>query len=206
MIGIIDYGVGNIFSIKKSFQHIGVQAELISSPEEFIGIDKLILPGVGAFGDAMKKLNSSGMKKIVLTAVENNIPLLGICLGMQLLFSKSYEYGLHEGLNIIPGDIVNMEGLVQDKSLKIPQMGWNSLQFPKDRPKSKLFKYVDEGEYVYFVHSFAGVNCEESLIATADYSFPVTAAVGKDNVYGTQFHPEKSGDTGLNILRGFCEL
>ena len=204
-IGIIDYGVGNIFSIKRSLDHIGASAELITTPEMMRESERIILPGVGAFMDAKLKLRESGMEEALMEEVKMGKPLLGICLGMQLLFDKSVEYGEHNGLGLISGYVEDMNKLVSDPGLKIPQMGWNSLEFPGDE-KSKLFKYIEEGSFVYFVHSYSAVNCEESVIATSDYSYPVTAAVEKDNIYGVQFHPEKSGDVGLNILKGFLEV
>ena len=206
MIRIVDYGVGNIFSVKCSLDYLGVESELTNDPDVLLKSEKVILPGVGAFGDAMKMLNENGVADVVKDIAKAGIPLLGICLGMQLLFDKSYEYGEHEGLGLIPGVVEDMNKLVKDKSLSIPQMGWNSLSFPKNRDKNNLFKYVNEGDFVYFVHSYSAVNCDENIIATADYSYEVTAAVSKDNVYGVQFHPEKSGEVGLSILKGFCEL
>lgn len=201
MIAVIDYGVGNLFSLVSSLKKLGLAAEVSSDPK-FIGAsDRVILPGVGAFGDAVQKLRDTGLDKIVIKLAGEGKPLLGICLGMQLLFDKSCEYGEHEGLKLLGGEICSMAE--EAVGLKIPHMGWNSLNFVKSSP---LFKYVDEGEYVYFVHSYCAKHCEGSLIATVDYGFPVTAAVGRANVFGTQFHPEKSGDTGLRILKAFGEL
>lgn len=204
-IGIIDYGVGNIFSLKRSLDYIGVQAELIKSPKEMRECERIILPGVGAFRDAKVKFNESGMEEELLGEAKEGKPLLGICLGMQLLFEKSMEYGEHEGLGLIPGFVEDMNKLLGDKSLKVPQMGWNALEFRGDS-RSPLFKHIDEGSYVYFVHSYSAIDCEKDTIAVCDYSYPVTAAVERDNVYGVQFHPEKSGEIGLNILKGFCEI
>lgn len=206
MIGIIDYGVGNIFSVKRSLSHIGEEGMIVSSPCELKKQVKLILPGVGAFRDAMESLEKSGMKKVLLDMIRDGIPILGICLGMQILFESSSEHGLYKGLGVLEGRITDMGSSIKDKSYKIPQMGWNSLKFPKDKEKSELFKYVQEGEYVYFVHSYSAVDCDSLVTATTEYGFQVTAAVGKDNVYGTQFHPEKSGETGLSILKAFCEI
>ena len=206
MIRIVDYGVGNIFSLKCSLDYIGVRAELTRDPEELIKSEKIILPGVGAFGDAVKMLKKGGMADAVMETAKKGIPLLGICLGMQLLFDKGYEYGEHEGLGLIPGYVEDMNKLLTDQSLSLPQMGWNALSFPKDKDVSPLFKYTPEGSSVYFVHSYSAVGCEESIIATAEYSYPVTAAVQKDNVFGTQFHPEKSGHVGLSILKAFVEI
>ena len=206
MITIIDYGVGNIFSIKRSLDYIGVKSYLTNNPSEIERAEKIILPGVGAFGDAKKKLEESGAINPLLKKVEEGTPLLGICLGMQLLFDEGREYGTFKGLSLIPGIVEDMNKLITDNSLSIPQMGWNALSFPKGEEKSDLFKYIDEGSYVYFVHSYSAIDCEDYVIATSDYSYPVTAAVQKGSVYGVQFHPEKSGTCGLNILRGFAEL
>lgn len=203
MIRIIDYGVGNIFSLRSSFKSIGQEVVLTSDPLEIEKADKLILPGVGAFGDAMNKLEKSGLKDIVLKKIREGTPILGICLGMQLLFDKSYEYGTHDGLGLISGEIIPMKGRIP-KALKVPQMGWNSLEFTS--PKHELFKYINNGDYVYFVHSYFGTSCDEDVIATTEYGMPLTAAVAKDNIMGVQFHPEKSGEVGLKIIKGFCEI
>ncbi len=206
MIAIVDYGVGNIFSLTCSFQQIGAEAVLTKDPAVLKKADKIVLPGVGAFEDAARKLRESGMQETVLEEAKAGKPLLGICLGMQLLFDKSYEYGEWPGLSLIPGNVVDMKPLLRDPSLKIPEIGWNALEFPADKPVHPLFRYVKEGDYVYFVHSFCAVDCDDSVIARTDYSFPVTAAVAKDNVMGFQFHPEKSGNVGLALLRAFSEL
>ena len=205
MIAIIDYGVGNIFSLESSFRYIGQEAVLTSDPAVIEQADKLILPGVGAFGDAAEKLRESGMAEVVLEEVSKGKPLLGICLGMQLLFEKSFEYGEHAGLSLIPGEIVTMEGVVP-VDYKVPHIGWNELHFPKNKEKSPIFKYLEEGDFVYFVHTYYGTNCEESTIAVTEYGAELTAAVARDNVYGLLFHQEKSGETGMKILRAFCEL
>lgn len=198
MIAIIDYGVGNLFSLKSSLKMLGLKAEVTADKNAIARADRVILPGVGAFGDAAAKLRIGGLDSLVKEIAEKGTPLLGICLGMQLLFDKSYEYGEHSGLSLIGGEV---RPLADDVAgLKIPHMGWNSLKF---RNRSPLFKFVEEGEHVYFVHSFYAKNCENSVTATADYGVAVTAAVGKENVFGTQFHPEKSGDTGLRILKAF---
>ena len=202
MIAIIDYGVGNLFSLASSFGFIGQDAIVTSDEEEIAKADRLILPGVGAFGDAAKKLRESGLDRVILREVAKGKPLLGICLGMQLLFEKSYEYGEHEGLGLIKGAIRPIRDVIGD-DLKVPHIGWNSLHFGKE--KNRLFSYLKEGDYVYFVHSYFGADCEESVIATTQYGATLTAAVADRNVYGTQFHPEKSGDVGLAILRAFCE-
>ena len=203
MIAIIDYGVGNLFSLKSSFAAIGEEAVVTDQKEIIEKSDKIILPGVGAFADAIDKLRKSGMADIVIAEAKKGKPIMGICLGMQLLFDKSFEYGEYDGLGLIKGEIRYI-GEVIDKDLKIPHIGWNALQFKGE--KSKIFKYLNEGDFVYFVHSYYGMDCEESTIATAEYSVPLTAAVAKDNIYGCQFHPEKSGDVGLKILKAFCEI
>lgn len=205
MISIVDYGVGNIFSLYSSFKYIGAEVVLTSDPDEIKKADKIILPGVGAFADAAKKLRDSGLADVVVEEVKNGKPLLGICLGMQMLFERSFEYGEHKGLGLIKGDIVPMEGIVPE-SYKIPHIGWNGLHFPKDKPKNELFKYVEENECVYFVHSYYGTKCDSSLIASTEYGAELTAAVADKNVYGVQFHPEKSGEVGMKILKAFCEM
>ena len=201
MIAIIDYGVGNLFSLRSSLNKIGADTVVTADPEVIAKADKLILPGVGAFADAAKKLRDSGLDKVIKAEAAAGKPIMGICLGMQMLFEKSYEYGEHEGLGLLKGAVVPMEGSIP-ANLKIPHIGWNALHFQKESP---LFRYIKEGDCVYFVHSFYASSCEDSLIATAEYGKELTAAVAKDNVMGCQFHPEKSGDVGLNILRAFCE-
>ena len=201
MIAIIDYGVGNLFSLRSSLNKIGADTVVTADPAVIASADKLILPGVGAFADAAKKLRDSGLDKVIKAEAAAGKPIMGICLGMQMLFEKSYEYGEHEGLGLLKGSVVPMEGSIP-ANLKIPHIGWNALKFEKD---NKLFKYIKEGDCVYFVHSFYASGCEDSLIATAEYGKDLTAAVEKGNVMGCQFHPEKSGDVGLNILRAFCE-
>ena len=202
MIAIIDYGVGNLFSLKSSFAAIGEETVVTSSPEVIKAADKLVLPGVGAFGDAVDKLESSGLVPIIVEQANSGKPLLGVCLGMQLLFESSEEYGSHKGLGLLKGNILGMEGRI-DKNLKIPHIGWNALHIKKENP---LLKYVKEGDCVYFVHSFYAAVSDGSLIATTDYGKEITAAVSSANVYGCQFHPEKSGEVGLSILRAFSEL
>ena len=201
MIAIIDYGVGNLFSLRSSLNKIGADTVVTADPAVIARADKLILPGVGAFADAAKKLRDSGLDQVIKAEAAAGKPIMGICLGMQMLFEKSYEYGEHEGLGLLKGSVVPMEGSIPANP-KIPHIGWNALKFEKD---SKLFKYIKEGDCVYFVHSFYASGCEDSLIATAEYGKDLTAAVARDNVMGCQFHPEKSGDVGLNILRAFCE-
>ena len=201
MIAIIDYGVGNLFSLQSSFAAIGAEAVATRDPAVIRSADRLILPGVGAFADAAEKLRATGMDALVLDAAAAGKPLLGICLGMQLLFDTSYEYGVHKGLGLLRGSIRPIADVIP-AGLKIPHIGWNALQIQKETP---LFKYINNGDHVYFVHSYYAADCGDALIATADYGAPLTAAVGSGNVFGCQFHPEKSGDVGLNILRAFCE-
>ncbi len=202
MIAIIDYGVGNLFSLVSSLKSIGVDAVVTDDKAVIAAADKLILPGVGAFGDARKKLSESGMDAVLLQEAQKGKPILGICLGMQLLFEKSYEYGTHTGLGLLSGEVVSMEGVVP-ADYKIPHIGWNALELKKENP---LFRFIEDGDFVYFVHSYYVKNCDDSLLATTEYGAELTAAVAKDNVYGCQFHPEKSGSVGLNILRGFAQL
>ena len=203
MIAIIDYGVGNLFSLRSSLAQLGLEAVVTADADTIRRADRLILPGVGAFGDAMDKLIATGLVPVIKEEAARK-PLLGICLGMQLLFEKSYEYGEHAGLGFVKGEVCPLEPDLADRSLKVPQIGWNALHLlQQDDP---LFRYIREGEYVYYVHSYYGKNCAESTLAVSDYSIPVTGVVRAGNVYGTQFHPEKSGDTGLRILKAFAEL
>ena len=202
MIAIIDYGVGNLFSLKSSLRQLGLEAVVTADADTIRKADRLILPGVGAFADAMAKLSATGLVPVIREEAEQK-PLLGICLGMQLLFEKSYEYGEHAGLGFVKGEVCPLEPDLADKTLKVPQIGWNALHLLKDDP---LFRYIREGEYVYYVHSYYGKHCAESTLAVSDYSIPVTGVVRASRVYGTQFHPEKSGDTGLRILKAFSEL
>ncbi len=200
MIGIIDYGVGNLFSLCSSCKAIGEEAFVSGDASQLAKVDRLILPGVGAFEDAARKLNDSGMAEFVRQQAASGKPLLGICLGMQLLFEKSYEYGCHQGLGLLKGQVVPMEGKLP-ANLKIPHMGWNAL----DVRRGTLLEGLS-GQYVYFVHSFFAENCEDSLSAVTEYGIPITAAVEKGNIFGCQFHPEKSGNVGLSILRKFAEV
>ncbi len=201
MTVIIDYGVGNLFSLTSSLKVLGADVVVSSDKEVIRSADKIILPGVGAFGDASEKLFSSGLADVIIERANAGVPLLGICLGMQMLFDKSYEYGEHKGLSLIKGEIRPIADVVGE--LKVPHMGWNSLSFSS--PKSPIFKYLNEGDFVYFVHSYYGAKCND-VTSTAFYGAPLTASVGKDNVYGCQFHPEKSGEVGLKILKAFLEL
>ena len=202
MIAIVDYGVGNLFSLELSLKKVGADTVVTADPAVIARADKIILPGVGAFADAAQKLRDSGLGELVKEQANGGKPIMGICLGMQMLFEKSYEYGEHDGLGLLKGSVVPMRGYI-DEQLKIPHIGWNMLQFVRDNP---LFRYIKDGDYVYFVHSYFVQGCDDSLVANTEYSKPLTAAVAKGNVYGCQFHPEKSGDVGLNILRAFCEL
>lgn len=203
MIAIVDYGVGNLFSLRSSFISVGAEVTVTGDAEELEKADKIVLPGVGAFGDAAEKLRSNGLDRVVVEQAESGKPVLGICLGMQLLLEKSYEYGEHRGLGLIPGEIVPISNVIPD-DYKIPHIGWNSLIFKGE--KNRLFKHINEGNFVYFVHSYYAANCAEHIIATAEYGAELTAAVARDNVFGCQFHPEKSGSVGLSILRAFCEM
>ncbi len=200
MVGIIDYGVGNLFSLQSSFKAIGEDAFVSGNAEELLQADRLVLPGVGAFEDAANKLRATGLDGFVRRQAAAGKPLLGICLGMQMLFEKSYEYGEHEGLGLLKGQVVPMAGKINPE-LKIPHMGWNALRVKQ----GKLLADVD-GQYVYFVHSFFAEGCGDSLSAVTEYDIPITAAVEKGNIFGCQFHPEKSGNVGLSILRKFAQL
>lgn len=205
MLAVVDYGVGNLFSLTCSLRAMGVEAAVTGDEAVLARSDRVILPGVGAFGDAAEALRRTGLDKAVLRVAEAGKPLLGICLGMQLLLDYSTEYGRHQGLGLIPGAVRAIRPVVPP-AYKVPHMGWNALHFPKDRPVNPLFRYIQEGDCVYFVHSYAGTDCGAHTIATAEYGPELTAAVARDNVYGVQFHPEKSGPVGLNILKAFCEL
>ena len=201
MIAVIDYGVGNLFSIVSSLSAIGADCFVTSDEAVIRAADKIILPGVGAFRDAIAKLRLTGLDKVVVDEAGRGKPILGICLGMQMLFEESYEYGRYEGLSLLSGSVVGMEDRLP-KELKIPHIGWNSLKIKATHP---IFKYVKEGDFVYFVHSYFATDCEDSLLATTEYGRELCAAVAKDNVCGMQFHPEKSGEVGLSILRAFNE-
>ena len=205
MVAIIDYGVGNLFSLKSSLAALGATACVTADRDVIRAADRVILPGVGAFGDAIGKLRETGLDRVVLDEAKNGKPLLGICLGMQMLFEKSYEYGEYEGLGLIPGVVKPIKPVIAE-GLKVPHIGWNGLIFPKDKPKSKLFKYLNEGDHMYFVHSYYATDCEEFVTSVAEYGGILTASAECGNVYGMQFHPEKSGEKGLSILKAFCEL
>lgn len=205
MIVIIDYGVGNLFSLKSSLQSICSEVNITGDKEVIKKADKIILPGVGAFRDAAEKLKQNGLDILIKEEVKKGKPLLGICLGMQLLFEKSYEYGTHTGLGLIKGSVKPIREVIPE-SLKIPHIGWNALHFPQNKEKNPIFKFTKENDCVYFVHSYYAADCNDTVIATAEYGSELTAAVACDNVYGCQFHPEKSGDVGLNILKAFCQI
>ncbi len=202
MIAIIDYGVGNLFSLKSSLDMIGADSVITNAPETIKKADKIILPGVGAFRDARKKLSEDGLDKLVIEEVKNGKPIMGICLGMQMLFEKSYEYGEYEGLGLLKGSIRPIADVIGE-GLSIPHIGWNPLIIKKESP---ILKYVKEGECVYFVHSYYAAECDESVASVAEYGALLTASVSLGNVHGCQFHPEKSGRTGLNILKAYAEL
>ena len=202
MIAIIDYGVGNLFSLQSSFAAIGQQAVVTGDAAKIADAERVILPGVGAFADAYEKLCRNGMDEAVRRAVASGKPVMGICLGMQLLFERSFEYGKYPGLGLLKGEVVGMEGRI-GPGLPIPHIGWNALKICRS---GGVLKYVNEGDCVYFVHSFYADKCSDSVTATTDYGIDLTASVQRDNLYGCQFHPEKSGRVGLSILRAFCEL
>ncbi len=202
MIAIVDYGVGNLFSLVSSLKAIGYDAVITGDAEKLRQADKIILPGVGAFEDAVAKLRRTGLDTVVMEEAGKGKPLLGICLGMQMLFDKSFENGEFAGLGLISGEIVPMQGTIP-ATLKIPHIGWNALKFTKSSP---LFSYIKDGDCVYFVHSYYAVHCDKAVIATTEYGKDITAAVAYKNIFGCQFHPEKSGAVGLNILKAFCEM
>ncbi len=202
MIAIIDYGVGNLYSLSRSLSSLGLENRVTRDERELRSADKIILPGVGAFGDAMDKLVATGLVPVVKERAGAGVPFLGICLGMQLLFEEGFEYGVHDGLGLLTGEV---RAMIDDlpKGLKVPHIGWNALNIRGECP---ILKYVREGDCVYYVHSFYAVGCEEETVATSEYGVPITGVVQKDNVFGTQFHPEKSGRVGLSILKAFGEV
>ena len=201
MVAIVDYGVGNLFSLESSFSAIGAEVTVTADPAVLERADHILLPGVGAFEDAARKLRQAGLDQALIRLARQGKPLMGICLGMQLLFDKSFEYGEHAGLGLIPGEVVPMAGVIP-AHYKIPHIGWNALHIKREHP---LFKYVQPGQCVYFVHSYYAARCEGAVLATAEYGPELTAAVAHKNVYGCQFHPEKSGPVGLSILKAFLE-
>ena len=202
MVAIIDYGVGNLFSLRSSLKEIGAEAVVTSDEKVIAEADRIILPGVGAFEDAARKLRESGMAEVVKREAAAGKPMMGICLGMQLMLDVGYEYGVHEGLGLIKGSVHPIADVIPE-GYKIPHIGWNLLKFKRESP---LFKYIKEDDYVYFVHSYYAAECDESVIAVTEYGAELTAAVANGNVYGCQFHPEKSGEVGMNILKAFMEL
>ena len=202
MVTIVDYGVGNLFSLRSSFAAIGEEVIVTADHTALQKADRILLPGVGAFADAAEKLRLSGLDRVLKSHVDAGKPLMGICLGMQMLFEKSYEYGCHEGLGFIPGSVVPMAGRIPAE-LKVPHIGWNGLHMKKTSP---LFENVQEGQCVYFVHSYYADQCDEYVTATAEYGIELTAAVARENVMGCQFHPEKSGSVGLAILKAFAQM
>ncbi len=202
MVAIVDYGVGNLFSLRSSMEAIGAEIVVAGDADVLRSAEKIILPGVGAFEDAVRKLRETGLDAVIIEEAAKGKPIMGICLGMQMLFERSFEYGEHEGLGLISGEIRSISEVIPE-NLKIPHIGWNALEFKGE--KSRIFKYINDGDFVYFVHSFYGAKCDD-VIAVSEYGAPLTAAVERGNVFGCQFHPEKSGDVGLNILRAFCEL
>ena len=201
MIAVIDYGVGNLYSLSHSLAHIGAENIVTRDPEIIASADKLILPGVGAFEDARRKLDETGLTGLIVERAKSGTPLMGICLGMQMLFDKSYEYGEHEGLHLIPGEICPIEKDLS-RPLKVPHIGWNTLNIV--RP-CLLTKYISEGDSVYYVHSYYAKNIGEALSASSEYDVTIPGIVTNGNVFGTQFHPEKSGEIGLRILKAFAE-
>lgn len=206
MIAIIDYGVGNLFSLTASLKYLEAETIVTNKKEDIEKADRIILPGVGAFEDAIAKLKATGLVDTIIKETEAGKPLLGICLGMQLLFEESHEYGVHKGLGMIPGTIASIDTDLKAEGisgLKVPHIGWNALSFDENEP---LFKYIEQGDCVYYVHSFYGKECDANTIASSEYGIKITGAVKNGKVYGTQFHPEKSGEVGLNILRAFLEV
>jgi glutamine amidotransferase len=203
MIAIVDYGVGNLYSLQCSLRHIGEECAVTADPKALEAADGIILPGVGAFGDAIAKLRKDGLDQVVYKLAKSGKPLLGICLGMQLLYEASNEYGLHAGLGLVHGQVQSLEKALGKEKLKVPHMGWNDLAFRKDSP---LLKYSKEGDYVYYVHSFYAMATGETVASSHYGAVELTGAVQCENVYGTQFHPEKSGSVGLNILRAFADI
>lgn len=204
MIAIIDYGVGNLFSLSCSLKHIGYEAVITGDAGTIKRCDKMLLPGVGAFADAANMLRRTGLDKIVIKEARQGKPLLGVCLGMQMLFEKSFEFGEHDGLGLLQGVVVPIRPRIPE-NCKVPHIGWNALKFPKGAD-SPIFKYSNDGDHVYFVHSFHAEQCLDTVTATTEYGAELTAAVGRGNIFGTQFHPEKSGEAGLNILRAYAGL
>ena len=205
MVAIVDYGVGNLFSLKSSFARVGAEVTVTGDPAVLHAADRIVLPGVGAFGDAAAKLRATGLDKTIIDEAHRGKPLLCICLGMQLLFDRSFEYGEHRGLGLVPGNVRPISEVIP-ADLKIPHIGWNALTLTPHRDKNCIFRCNKNGDHVYFVHSYYAADCAESVTAVTEYGAKLTAAVQNGNVYGTQFHPEKSGPVGLTILKSFCEV
>ncbi len=203
MIAVIDYNMGNLRSVENAFKKVGKSVQIVSDPEKVKNFDKILLPGVGAFGDAMNHLEKSGMGDAVIEFAKSGKPLLGICLGMQLLFEKSYEFGEHKGLSLIEGEVVAFDKSRFKTPLKVPHMGWNELFVQKETP---LFEGLPKAFYLYFVHSFHAVCDERYVIGKSVYGYEFVSAVCKDNIFGIQPHPEKSHNNGLKIIRNFVEL
>jgi glutamine amidotransferase len=203
MIAIIDYNMGNLASVQNALVKIGAESKVISDPEDVKNYDKVLLPGVGAFGDAMDHLRQNGMDEAVKEFAKSGKPMLGICLGMQLLFSKSLEFGEHEGLGLIPGEVVPFDDKMFSKPNKVPHMGWNELFVQKITP---LFNNLPKEFYLYFVHSFHAVTTDEYVIGKTWYGYEFVSAVQNGNIFGIQPHPEKSHENGLKILRNFVEM
>ncbi|MEG1631540.1 MAG: imidazole glycerol phosphate synthase subunit HisH [Hydrogenoanaerobacterium sp.] len=203
MIAVVDYGVGNLFSLQSSLNYLGLKSTVTNNAKEIMSAERVILPGVGAFANAMQKLHETGLDDVVKAYACTGSPLMGICLGMQVLFERGLEYGIHDGLGLLKGEVAPFADEIVSSGLKVPHMGWNKLTVVKPCP---LLKYTNDGDYVYFVHSYHARGCEASLAATSSYGTVITAAVCKENVMGTQFHPEKSGEAGLKILKAFSEI
>lgn len=209
MIAIIDYGVGNLYSLSSSLQHLNIEAMITREPEDVIRADKIILPGVGAFEDAMLKLKDTGLVDLIIEQTAAGKPLLGICLGMQLLFEESHEYGRHKGLGLIKGTVASIQEDLNEKdgnqlALKVPHIGWNKLMIKEGSENDPIFKYFKDGGYVYYVHSYYGRHCVENTIASSNYDLDIPGIVRNGSVYGMQFHPEKSGEVGLGLLKAFA--
>ena len=207
MIAVIDYGVGNLFSLLSSLNYVGLDTKLTNDIEEIKNAKGIILPGVGAFRDAIGNLEKYGLKETLINEAKNGKPFLGICLGMQMLFEKSYEYGEYEGLGLINGTVEEIKKYIPENSdLKIPHMGWNSLIINERFKDDKILKDVDNNEYVYYVHSYFAKIDMKNIVTYSEYGTKIPGIVKNENVYGMQFHPEKSGDTGLKLLKNWGEL
>ena len=202
MIAIIDYGIGNLGSVKNAFDSLGIESKITSDKNEILSADKVILPGVGAFGDAINTFRAKGFDVVIDEIIKKNTPLLGICVGMQILFDGSYEYGYHKGLGVFEGDFVKFDTNKDNVHYKIPHMGWNDIKVLKD---NKLIKDLKDN-YVYFVHSYYMKDSKDALCYTEYAGQRFVSAVCRGNIYATQFHPEKSGEVGLNILKNFGSL